>query len=188
MNSPFTGGEVAKKYKYETFTFRNEKFTVKRYFFQCVETGKTFSNSEVDDQVMQNLYSQYRERHNIPSPTMLKELREKYGISARIMSKIAGIGINQYGLYENGEMPTIVVGQKLASLFDKTSLLQSIENSKYKLGKDYGKVKKKIESYSEPYSLSIDREYYNEFNEIHPLIFPSISISIKKPQWTYCNI
>ena len=33
MISPFTGGNVTKKYKFETFTFRNEKFNVKRYYY-----------------------------------------------------------------------------------------------------------------------------------------------------------
>jgi transcriptional regulator with XRE-family HTH domain len=187
MKSPFTGGNVEKKFKSETYTFRNEKYTVKRYYFQCVDTGKTFSNSEVDDMVMEDLYSQYRERHNIPSPAQLKELREKYGFSAHTMSKIAGIGINQYSIYENGEMPTIVVGQKLSSLFDKATLLKSIESSMSKLGKDYGKVKEKVESYTEPYSLSIEREYYSDFDEIHPLIFPSLALSIRRPQWAYCQ-
>ncbi len=189
MKSPFSGGDVIKKFKSETYTFRKEKYTVKRYYFQCVDTGKVFSNSEVDDKVMADLYSQYRERHNIPSPAQLKELRDRYGFSAHIMSKIAGIGINQYGLYENGEMPTVVVGQKLTSLFDKTSLLKSIESSQDRLGKDYGKVKDRVESYSEPFCLSIDAEYYGDFDEIHPLVFPSMALPTRKrSQWAYCNI
>lgn len=188
MKSPFTGGNATKKYEYLTLSFRKEKFTVKRYYFQCNETGKTFSNTEVDSQVMNDVYRQYRERHSIPSPEQLKNLREKYGFSAHIMSKIAGIGVNQYGLYENGEMPTIVVGQKLSSLFEKESLIASIDSSRIKLGKDYGKVKEKVRSYSEPYSLSITDEYYDEFDEIQPLIFPSLVLSIRRPQWAYCNI
>lgn len=188
MKSPFTGGSATKKYDYLTFTFRKEKFTVKRYYFQCDETGKTFSNTEVDSQVMADVYSQYRERHNIPSPEQLRELRNKYGFSSHIMSKIAGIGVNQYGLYENGEMPTIVVGQKLSSLFDKSLLLKSIDSSREKLGKNYGRVREKVESYAEPFTLSIENEYYNDFDEIHPLVFPSLALSIRRPQWAYYNI
>ena len=51
MISPFTGGNVTKTYKFETFTFRNEKFNVKRYYYVCNDTGRSFSDSEVDDLV-----------------------------------------------------------------------------------------------------------------------------------------
>ena len=37
---------------------------------------------------MENLFNQYRERHDIPSPAELKGLRKKYGLSAHTMSKI----------------------------------------------------------------------------------------------------
>ncbi len=188
MKSPFTGGKVVRKTKYETYTFRGEKYRVMRCYFQCVDTGKTFSNAEVDDKVMEALYSQYRKRHNIPSPSQLRELRERYGFSAHLMSRIAGIGINQYGIYEKGEMPTIVVGHKLASLFDKESLLKSVESSRERLGKDYGRVKQKLESYPEPFSLAIETEYYSDFDEIHPFVSPSVVMPIKRSQWSYCNI
>jgi len=188
MKSPFTGGNVTKHFKYETYTFRKEKYTVKRFYYQCVDTGRTFSNAEVDDKVMADLYAQYRERHGIPSPTDLRGLRERYGLSAHIMSKIAGIGINQYGLYENGEMPTLVIGLRLASLFDRTSLLKSIENAREKLGKDYIRVKDLVESYSEPVSYSIERVYYIDFEEIMPLVFPSVTLPMKNSRWATCGI
>ena len=188
MKSPFTGGNVTKHFKYETYTFRKERYTVKRFYYQCVDTGRTFSNAEVDDKVMADLYSQYRERHGIPSPSDLKSLRDKYGLSAHIMSKIAGIGINQYGLYEKGEMPTLSIGLRLASLFDRTSLIKSIENARGKLGKDYARVKNLVESYSEPISYSIEKVYYNDFDEIMPLDFPSIALSMKNSRWATCSI
>lgn len=187
MKSPFTGGEAIRKFKFETFTFRKESYTVKRGYFQCKDTGKTFSNAETDVAVMNDLYAQYRKRHCIPSPEELKELRGKYGFSARTMSKIAGIGINQYSLYEKGEMPTIVVGQKLRSLFDKASLLRSIESSKAGLGRSYEKVREKVESYEEPFSLPIAVEYYDDYDETCPLSFKQICLPIRKPRWSCCS-
>lgn len=188
MKSPFTGGNVTKQFKYETYTFRNEKYTVKRFYYQCVDTGRTFSNAEIDDKVMKDLYAQYRERHGIPSPSDLKSLRDKYGLSAHVMSRIAGIGINQYGLYENGEMPTLSIGMRLASLFDRSSLLKSIDSARVRLGKDYSRVKDVVESYTEPVSYSIEKVYYIDFEEIMPSAFPSIAMSIKNSRWVTCGI
>lgn len=184
MTSPFTGGKVTKKHKLETFTFRKEKFTVKRYYFVCNDTGREFTNEEVDEQVFADIYRQYRERHRIPSPEMLKDLRSKYGFSAHIMSKIAGMGINQYGLYENGEMPTIAMGQKLTLLFDKKTLLECIDKSRPKLGKNYLKVRKTVEVYVEPTSIPLAKITYKDFVEtLQTTLFSNELATDKKSRW-----
>lgn len=188
MKSPFTGGKVIKKFKQETFTFRNEEYTVKRYYYLCVDTGRTFSNAETDDRVMADLYAQYRKRHGIPSPADLRSLRAQYGLSAHVMSKIAGIGINQYGLYENGEMPTLVIGMRLASLFDRKTLLSCIDSAKSRLGKDYYRVRGLVASYETPVSYSLEKVYYIDYEEILPLSSPSIALSMKNARWASCAI
>lgn len=187
MRSPFTGGTATKLSKDETYTFRNEKYIVKRYYFQCDETGRTFTNAQVDNLVMEDLYSQYRQRHGIPSPSELKSLRDKYGLSAHTMSKIAGIGINQYGLYENGEMPTPVIGKTLASLFNKDSLLKQINIASTKLGKNYLKVKNKVDSYIEPRVFRLKKDFYPQFSETVLLSSQSTTYSCKKARWTTCR-
>lgn len=185
MISPFTGGKVTKKHKLETFTFRKEKFTVKRYYFVCNDTGREYTNEEVDEQVFADIYRQYRERHRIPSPEMLKDLRSKYGFSAHIMSKIAGMGINQYGLYENGEMPTISMGQKLALLFDKKTLLECIDKAQPKLGKNYSKVREAVETYVEQTSIPLAKKTYKDFFETLQTTLFSKEISTgKKARWS----
>lgn len=185
MISPFTGGKVTKKHKLETFTFRKEKFTVKRYYFVCNDTGREFTNEEVDEQVFTDICKQYRERHRIPSPEMLKDLRSEYGFSAHIMSKIAGMGINQYGLYENGEMPTIAMGQKLALLFDKRTLLECIDKAEPKLGKNYSKVREAVETYVEQTSIPLAKKTYKDFFETLQTTLFSKEISTgKKARWS----
>ena len=187
MRSPFTGGNVIKKSRYETYTFRNEEYTVLAYYFECEDTGKTFTNAEVDDQMMNDVYNQYRKRHGIPSPSELKDLRGKYGLSAHVMSKIAGIGINQYGLYENGEMPTVIVGQKLSTLFEKESLLKSIDGARVRLGKNYERIREKVQSYAEPRSFKLAKVFYPQFDELIPLTSPAIAFPIRKSRWATCR-
>ncbi len=183
MKSPFTGGNAEKKFRFETYTFRNEEYTIKRFYYQCVDTGRTFSNAEVDDMAINDLCSQYRKRHGIPSPSELKGLRDKYGLSAHIMSKIAGIGVNQYGLYENGEMPTVVVGEKLSSLFNKVSLLSYIDKASAKLGKDYEKVRSKVENSVEMKTFSLAKQYYCDYNVVVSITNKPVAMAIKKPRW-----
>jgi transcriptional regulator with XRE-family HTH domain len=188
MISPFTGGKVTRKHKLETFTFRKEKFTVKRFYFVCNDTGREFTNNDVDTQVFNDIYKQYRERHGIPSPERLKDLRSKYGFSAHIMSKIAGMGINQYGLYENGEMPTIAMGQKLTLLFDKKSLLECIDKAQRKLGKSYLKIRATVEAFNEPQIVPMAKVFYRDFTEIvQPLICSKVEAIDRKPRWATYN-
>lgn len=188
MISPFTGGEVTRKHKSETFTFRKEKFTVKRFYFVCNDTGREFTNTDLDNEVFNDIYKQYRERHGIPSPESLKDLRGKYGFSAHVMSMIAGMGINQYGLYENGEMPTIAMGQKLALLFNKASLLECIDKAQPKLGKSYLKIRATVEAFNEPRIVPLAKVFYRDFTEIaQPLICSKVEALNRKPRWASYN-
>lgn len=146
MNSPFTGGHATLKSRYETFPFRKEEFTILRHYYECDQTGQCFTDKYVDRQMMDDIYSQYRKRHNIPSPEELKALKECYGFSAHAMSKIAGLGINQYGLYESGEqLPTPVVGHRLAALFNKDEMIRSIDMAKDKLGRNYQAMRERAQ-------------------------------------------
>lgn len=99
------------------------------------------------------------------------------------MSKIAGIGVNQYGLYENGEMPTPVVGKALASLFDKNVLLQQIDRARGRLDKDYYKVRNKVLAYMEPRVFDIRRDFYPQFDEAFPVQHGNISYPFRKARW-----
>lgn len=183
MKSPFTGGSVKKRFKYETYTFRNEKYRIKRFYYECADTGRPFSDAEVDEKAMSDLYAQYRERHGIPSPDDLKKLRTKYGISAHAMSRIAGMGINQYSLYENGEMPSLIIGRQLASLFDRNSLLKSIDKAKDRLGNGYVRVRAMVESFKEPVSYSIEKQSYADYEETAESAIPAVAVSIRQSRW-----
>lgn len=185
MKSPFTGGKVTKKHRLETFTFRKEEFTVERYFFVCNDTGREFTDDSLDDQMLSDIYKQYRERHGIPSPEELKSFRLEYGISAHTMSIIAGMGINQYGLYENGEMPTVAMGRRLASLFDKQSLLDCIDKAQLKLGKNYLSIRGKVLSHNEPSVIPLAKHSYKDYTEIIRDSMAPKEISIRqKSRWS----
>lgn len=56
---------------------------------------------------MEQVFSQYRQRHGIPNPEEIKAIRMKYHVSASRMSRILGFGANQYRLYESGVMPSL---------------------------------------------------------------------------------
>lgn len=117
MTSPFTGGKVTLGCEPTTITYRGEEFSCHRYYYTCVDTGIEFTDADLDDKGLSEVYTQYRKIHGIPSPESLASLRERIGISAKTMSLMLGLGENQYRLYESGEMPSESIGKMLATLF-----------------------------------------------------------------------
>ncbi len=115
MTSPFTGGEVTKKSTIQTLNYRSQAIPVYAHYYECVDTGETFTTEELDALNLLQLHNQYRERNHILFPEQIKALRERYGISQRSMSSLMGFGINQYRSYEEGEIPSLS-NAKLISL------------------------------------------------------------------------
>jgi putative zinc finger/helix-turn-helix YgiT family protein len=115
MTSPFTGGEVRKQSTIQSLTYRSQSFQVHAHYYECVDTGETYTTEELDALNLLQLHNQYRERNHILFPEQIKALRERYGVSQRTMSTLMGFGINQYRSYEEGEIPSLS-NAKLISL------------------------------------------------------------------------
>lgn len=86
-------------------TFRKESFPVMFHYYRCKESGQQFTTTELDQLNLTQLYNQYRSKHHIPFPDEIREIREKYNVSASRMAQILGFGINVYRQYEQGEVP-----------------------------------------------------------------------------------
>ena len=144
--SPFTGGKVVLHKEQDELTYRSEQFVYTSYEYECVDTHQRFTDAELDWKNLEQIYSQYRERHGIPSPAEIRALREHYGLSASKMSEILGLGANQYRLYEDGEMPSEAIGKMLRSVQTPAVFLGYVQNCKNEFSEqDYAKLCRKIE-------------------------------------------
>ena len=162
MNSPFTGGHATLVEEKATTTYRGEEFEYTRRYYRCDDTGITFTDAETDGWGLDQVYSQYREKYGIPAPEEIKAIREQYGLSAVTMSKILGIGDNQYGLYEGGEMPTKNIGRMIATIKDKNIFNMYVDMAKNQLKeKDYNRIKEKIENVNGSGSYYIENNQYS---------------------------
>ena len=161
MRSPFTGGTATLMTEETTSVFRGEKFSYTRYYYRCDDTGIAFTNAESDGLGLEQIYSQYREKYGLPAPEEIKAIREQYGLSATIMSKILGIGDNQYGLYENGEMPTKNIGRMIATIKKADVFRMYVDMAKNQLTeKEYERIVKNLEAWSCRLSFPVDNENY----------------------------
>jgi putative zinc finger/helix-turn-helix YgiT family protein len=114
-NCPFCDEKAVIKSNIVEKEFRKERFQIYEFFYKCESCNEEFTVKETDTLVLNQIYNQYREKHGIPFPEELVQLRKKYRISAQKMSLILGFGINTYSNYEKGEMPSIANAKLISS-------------------------------------------------------------------------
>lgn len=161
--SPFTGGAVELCSEQATTHFRNEQYSYTSYYYRCVDTGRVFSDNELDDRSLAAVYDQYRQRHGIPTVEEIKEIRALYGLSALAMSRVLGLGDNQYRLYEEGAVPSESAGKLIALSRQKTNMLTLLESSKAAFSeKEYNRFYEMVRESSAPIVLPILPSVYSE--------------------------
>jgi len=109
--------------------FRGEIFLIKEHYYKCDDCSNTFTNDETDTIDINQVYNLYREKHNILSQEQITGLREKYNISASRMSRILGFGINSYGNYEKGEIPTLSNSKLIRMIKDPSEFAKLVDES-----------------------------------------------------------
>jgi len=145
MKSPYTGKEMILCKEERPFSFRKEKFTVVYHFFRCPDSNESFTTTELDDLNLNQLYNQYRLKHRLPFPDEIKQLREKYQLSASKMSEVLGFGPNSYRNYENGEVPNMSNSRLIQLVKDAKEFKKLLLLSNAFEGKSLDKLKNKLE-------------------------------------------
>ena len=157
QNSPLTGKPMRVVYEPETMTYRGEKYNCIYTSFRDDESGESFTTTESDGAWWNQVTNQYREKHGIPYQDEIIALRERYGVSAAKMSQILGIGVNQYRLYEQGEVPSVSTGRMIRSVMNPKVMMEMVESSKNEMSKsEYDRIVSKVKAViaeSEAYKL-----------------------------------
>jgi len=141
MKSPFDGGPVKEVSTMEAQTFRGETFNVHVRYYVSVNGGEQFTSEAQDTMTFNDLYSQYRNKHGIPYPEEIRQIRERYKLSYKQISTLLGFGINQYAQYERGQVPNISNGKMIRSLRDKKTAMDYLQNCRGAFSeKEYEKI------------------------------------------------
>lgn len=91
----------------KSYKFRKDNFNIFEHFYKCEKCDNEFTNTTLDELNINQVYNQYRQKYNIPFPEQILTLRIKYDLSAIKMAEVLGFGVNQYGKYEKGEIPSV---------------------------------------------------------------------------------
>ncbi len=66
MKSPITDKEMILKKRKVTIEYRKEKFRIDNYYYLCIDTGYRFETTELAQRNLDQVYDQYRKRHDLP--------------------------------------------------------------------------------------------------------------------------
>ena len=147
MKSPFTGKEMKRVFEKRTWNFRGETYQYDHVAWLCEDSGEQFTDDAGDTAGFIQVTNQYREKYGIPFTDEIIAVRKRYEISAAKMSLILGIGINQYRLYEQGEVPSVSNGRMIRSIMNPKVMKDMVESSKNELSQEeYLKVMGKVEA------------------------------------------
>lgn len=147
MKSPFTGKEMKRVYEKRTWNFRGEQYEFHHTAWRCEDTGELFTTDATDTAAYNQVTNQYRAKYGIPYTDEIVAVRQRYGISAAKMSLILGIGVNQYRLYEQGEVPSVSNGRMIRSIMNPKFMLDMVESSKNVLTpSEYAKITEKVKA------------------------------------------
>ena len=147
MKSPFTGKEMKRVYEKRTWNFRGEQYEYEHIAWLCEDSGEQFTDDESDTAGFVQVTNQYRAKYGISYTDEIIAVRQRYGISAAKMSLILGIGVNQYRLYEQGEVPSVSNGRMIRSIMNPKVMLEMVESSKNELSEsEYEKIISKVQA------------------------------------------
>jgi uncharacterized phage-associated protein len=146
LENPGTGEPIKVIYKPDTVTYRGEDYPCILTLFQDKESGEVFTTTESDTVWFNQVTNQYRAKYGIPYTDEIIALRERYGVSAAKMSVILGFGINQYRLYEMGEVPSESNGKMIRGAMNPRVFLDFVESSRSQLTeREYAKITARVE-------------------------------------------
>ncbi|WP_026836964.1 type II toxin-antitoxin system antitoxin SocA domain-containing protein [Gillisia sp. JM1] len=136
MKSPITGKEMSLQKKEEIITFRKEEFNYLHFNYLCEDSGENFSTTELDELNINQVYNQYRDKHNLPFLDEIKYFREKLDIPASKMSQILGFGANSFRNYEKGEVPSLANGNLIKLVINDVNQFKNLVKSNDEISLD----------------------------------------------------
>jgi len=145
MKSPITGKPMELVKEKRVLEFRKESFEIIYHSYRCTDTGEEFEDDQLGDLNLNQVYNAYRGKHKLPFPEEIKEIRSRYDLPATTMSQILGFGINQYRLYETGEVPSETNARLIQMAGNPEEFSRLVELSDTSEGRQKEKLLKRIE-------------------------------------------
>ena len=129
----------------ETWNVRGDEIQVEGKLNYCPSCGSLFLD-EAYDRLQEAAYRSYRQKHCLMTPDDIRGIREGYGFSQELFSRILGIGVASLRRYEGGALQTPAIDALLHSAKTPKSLMSLFERNQGDLSaSEVGSVRHKLE-------------------------------------------
>jgi putative zinc finger/helix-turn-helix YgiT family protein len=111
----------------EEIEVRGEPISVPAEFLKCLSCGEEFDDPNSKQDPLIEAYREYRRRHEMMQPEEIRELRRRYGLTQKDLSKLLGWGDVTLSRYENGALQDNTHDTILKMVKEPHNLLTLIE-------------------------------------------------------------
>lgn len=166
-------GEAKQILKDEEYEVRGDRFTIKSKVYVCTKCDEEIFDEEVEKENLELLYSMYRKKHSLLTPDDIKDIRKKYGLSQRAMSRLLEWGEVTFSRYENGSIQDSIHNSFLELIKKTENMLKIFEKNKHLLTeKERNKLGERLEQLignkkAEEGLVSIFEAYFTDTKEIN---------------------
>ncbi len=123
---PVMGDDYRLTTEARELTYRGKKYPYIHHNYEELSTGLFYTTGEIDEVNLNQVYDCYRAENGIPFEDEIADFRKHYGLTLTAISKILGIGENQYSLYEEGEVPSLSNGRLLKSVMTSPDVFRKL--------------------------------------------------------------
>jgi len=121
--------------KKESFPVRGEPIEVVSDVRICIVCKEELFDPELDEANLERAFSEYRKKHNLMSPSDIREVRSRFG-SGRLVATLLGWSQATLVRYENGAIPNKAHHDQLLQLRDDPAYVKRLfEQNGNKLSK-----------------------------------------------------
>jgi transcriptional regulator with XRE-family HTH domain len=163
MKSPINGQEMMLTQEKRSLEFRKESFEVIFQHYYCEASKEYFTTTSIDEVNINQVYNQFRVKHNIPFPEEIIKIREKYDLSATKMAEILGMGTNSYRNYEAGEIPNLSNARLIQMAKEPESFLTMVKLNDSIDDNDKAKILKQVALIIEKNAKNFQKYVFEEY-------------------------
>lgn len=113
--------------KTEEISVRGEGIAVPTEYYRCMECGEEFDDPKSNQDPVDMAYKEYRQRHGMMQPEEIRELRRRYGLTQKDLSRLLGWGEVTLSRYENGALQDDTHDTILKLVKDPHNMLELVE-------------------------------------------------------------
>ncbi len=110
----------------ELISVRGEEISVPVEYYKCSECGSEYEDPKSEHDPLAMAYREYRRRHEMMQPEEIKELRQRYGLTQKDLSKLLGWGEVTLCRYEKGALQDDTHNTIIQMVKDPQNLLELV--------------------------------------------------------------